>query len=368
MRVALAQARLAAPVPAEQWPVLATERSSPAQEPPALFDAEVARMNQANTKEMVQRLAGKDDQIRVGWAEGRVAVANSAGLRRAAEATAVSVEVNCGHGHGAGRAAAASRHLRTLDAQGVLEEARRRQVPQGLEPGALPEEPLPLLLSQEAVARILDLLNRYALSAASFLEGTSLLRGHLGNTVFHRAVSLKDDPTDPHGLPFPFDVMGWATRRVDLIDQGVVLTPAVDERLAAETGLSPTPHRVGPDESVATHLFLLPGELSEEALVGAVGNGIWVGALDPVECFDAQALRFRAVARGVRRIAGGELGAALPDLVWEDSLGSILSRVRAVGADAVSIATREGFLGAITAPLLAIAPGEEVGDLRLLRE
>jgi predicted Zn-dependent protease len=251
----------------------------------------------------------------------------------------------------------------------VLEQARRRHVAQAApEPATMPAGPLPLVLSQEAVARMLDLLNRYALSAASFLEGTSVLRGNLGNPVFDRAVSLRDDPTDPRGLPFPFDVMGWATRPVDLIERGVVLTPAVDERLAAETGLPVTPHRIGPDEAVATHLFLQPGELSERELIETVGDGIWIGALDPLECFDAQALRFRAVARGVRRIAGGLPGPALPDLVWEDSLAAVLSRVRAVGGEPLPIATREGFLGAITAPLLAVDAGEEEGDLRPLRE
>jgi predicted Zn-dependent protease len=368
MRVALAQARLADPVPRERWPVPAPPGVLSTAEGAGLFDPEVARLNQAAVKEMVQRLADREVQVRIGWAEGRVAVANSAGLRRSAAATAVSIEVICGRGPGAGRAAAASRHLAALNPRGVVEQARRRQVSAGQEAGEAPDGLVPLILSQEAVARLLDLLNRYALSAASFLEGTSLLRGNLGNPVFSRTVSLRDDPTDPRGLPFPFDVMGWPTRRVDLIDEGIVLTPAVDERLALETGLAPTPHRVGPDESVATHLFLLPGGLPEEELMRTVGDGVWVGALDPIECFDAQALRFRAAARGVHSIAGGRQGAPLPDLVWEDSLASVLSRVRAIGADAVPIATREGFLGAITAPLLAVDAGDEVGDLRPLRE
>ncbi|HYG63740.1 MAG TPA: metallopeptidase TldD-related protein, partial [Thermoanaerobaculia bacterium] len=206
MRVALAQARLADPVPAEQWPVPASPGPLPPAEEPGLFDPEVARLTQGGVKERVQKLADRDtadSQVRIGWAEGRVAVANSAGLRRSAAATAVSIEVSCGRGPGAGRAAAASRHLAALDPRGVVEQARRRQASAGREPGEAPDGLVPLILSQEAVARILDLLNRYALSAASFREGTSLLRGHLGNPVFSRTVSLRDDPTDPRGLPFP---------------------------------------------------------------------------------------------------------------------------------------------------------------------
>ncbi|HVR99942.1 MAG TPA: TldD/PmbA family protein [Thermoanaerobaculia bacterium] len=372
LRVALAQARLAPPVAAELRPRLANGpqggEALPSASLPALFDPEVARLTQARAKEMVQGWAERNEQVRIGWAEGRAVVVNSRGLRRAAEATAVSIEARCGRGPGAGQAASASRHLATLAPQGTIERARRRQAPQSLGVEGPPSYSVPTVLSQEAVASLLDLLNRYALSADAFLQGTSLLRGNLGNPVFHRAVSLRDDPTDPRGLPFPFDIMGWATRPVDLIEEGVLLTPAVDERLACEIGRPPTPHRIGPDESMATHLFLRSGPLSEAELVRVAGDGIWIGGLEPIECFDAQALRFRAVARGVRRVAGGLLGRALPDLVWEDNLGSVLARVRAVGGEPVVIATREGFLGATTTPALAVAASEEVAELRPLRE
>ena len=63
------------------------------------------------------------------------------------------------------------------------------------------------------------------------------------------------------------------------------------------------------------------------------------------------------MARGARQVAGGALGLSLPDLVWEDSLPGLLSRVLAVGSEAVPVATGTGLLGATTAPMLAVTGG-----------
>jgi hypothetical protein len=92
---------------------------------------------------------------------------------------------------------------------------------------------------------------------------------------------------------------------------------------------------------------------------------LWINRLDPVELFDPRALRFRAVARGVRRIAGGALAPALPDLVWEDGLTALLGRVLAVGSGAIAVPACGGdpLLGACIVPALAL---DGVGGLRLL--
>jgi PmbA protein len=276
-------------------------------------------------------------------------------LRRAAEVTSGWIEVICGRQPGAGRAAAASRSLAGLDPQRVRERARRRQGPPEVVPP--PAGPGPLLLSQEAAALLVELLNRQAFASDAFLHGLSFLSDRLGQPVFHPAVHLRDDPTDPRGLPFPFDLLGAAARPVDVVAGGVALTPAIDDRLARALDRPPTAQRVAPDEAVPGHLFLLPGTASEDELLQAAEGGVWIAALDPLEAFDPGALRFRAVARGARRITGGALGRAIPDLIWEDSLPDILSRVLAVGSELVPVATGAGLFRATTAPMLALVSG-----------
>ncbi|HKI06586.1 MAG TPA: metallopeptidase TldD-related protein [Thermoanaerobaculia bacterium] len=348
LRDAMAGARLAAPSP----PPLPPPDHDAAVETSGFFDRELARMKPDRARDMLQRLAARGETARLGWSEGRIAVASSRGLRRAAEVTSGWMEVVCGRQPGAGRAAAASRSLAGLDPAALFARARRRQGPPEVVPP--PEGPAPLLLSQEATAGLLELLNRQALTSESFHSGVSFLRERLGQPTFHAAVNLRDDPTDPRGLPFPFDLLGAAARPVDLVAAGVALTPAVDERLARELGVAPTPHRVSPDAAVLSHLFLLPGHASEQELLRAADGGLWAAALEPLEVYDAHALRFRAVIRGARSIAGGQLGRSVPDLVWEDSLPALLSRVLAVGSELVPIATAAGLFRATTAPMLAV--------------
>jgi PmbA protein len=355
LRDAMAQARLAQPSP-DPLPIPGGDAPV---DTAGLYDPELARMTPARAREMLQRLALRGETARIGWSEGRLAVVNSRGLRRAAEVTSGWIEVVCARQPGAGRAAAASRSLAGLDAPGVFARARRRGGP----PDVVrpPEGPTPLVLSQEATVALLELLNRQAFTSESFHSGASFLRDNLGQAVFHPAVNLRDDATDPRGLPFPFDLLGAAARPLDMVAAGVALTPAIDDRLARSLALPPTAQRVAPDEAIPAHLFLLPGELSEEELLRTAEGGVWVAALDPLEAYDPHALRFRAVARGARLIAGGELGRSLPDLVWEDDLRHALSRVLAIGADLVPIATGSGLFRATTAPMLALG---DAGGLR----
>jgi PmbA protein len=355
LRDAMAQARLAEPTPPPlpPMPPAGYGVENVGIETAGLHDPDLARMTPERARDLLQRLAEKSETARFGWAEGRVAVANSQGLRRATGVTSGWIEVIRGRQPGAGRAAAASRSLAGLNPAGVFARARRRHGPPEVVPP--PEGPAPLALSQEAVAGLLELLNRQAFTSESFHSGVSFLRERLGQPVFHPAVNLRDDPTDPRGLPFAFDFLGAACRPVDLVADGVALTPAVDDRLARETGLALTPQRVAPDAAIPAHLFLLPGSASEEELLRAADGGLWAAALEPLEVFDAHALRFRAVIRGARQVSGGALGRSLPDLIWEDSLPEILWRVLAVGSELVPIATGAGLFRATTAPMLAVA-------------
>jgi predicted Zn-dependent protease len=318
-----------------------------------LFDPELARLAGPWARDRVHRLVAKGELAWLAWMEGRVAVVGSGGLRRAARATAATLQVSCGRGPGAGSAHAAARSLAGLDLPRVFARARERHA--SWQAAAPPAGAPPLLLSQEAVARLLDLLSQLTLSALSFHEGRAALRGRLGTRVFHPAITLRDDPLDPRALPFPFDIAGTPAVAVELIARGVARTPAVDAPLGRELGLPVTPHAVSHDEARPDHLALVSGGAGWEELARAAEGGLWIGALDPLESFDPMQLRFRATACGVRRLDGERLGDPLPDLVWEDSLFDVLSRVRAVGSDPVTVA--RDVLGGTTAPMLVVEPG-----------
>jgi predicted Zn-dependent protease len=445
LRDALAQARLAPPSPPEA--LAGTERRGESAPPGAdpgetlYHDPELAGLNAQRAQDILGASgAAPTERIRLAWLEGRVVVANNAGLRRAVSVTAVSVTAAsiaaaCGQGAGAGSATSASRYLSALDLGSTLARARAGSARPGgaaqtqgradaaaaasggvdpanlTSPGfAANTDETPLLLSEQSAAQLLDLLNRFALSAAAIRDGTSWLCGRLGETLFAPCVNLTDDAANPLALPFPFDLAGWPKRQVDLIQHGAFLTPAVDARLAQDIGRPPTPHALAPDESIAANLFLhasdtgaqgahgapenpenpenaapdpngLPDSTpshpahtspdtggllayTEPALLHHTDRGLWIGALDAVECYDPRRLHFRAIARGVRRIAGGELAEALPDLVWDDCLPAVLARVTALGDRPVAIPIGDMLFGAIACPLLAIQGASRLTALR----
>ena len=357
VRQALAQARATPPSALPPRPP-----GSPAEASPALWDEALARLTPAEAREHLQRLVERGELARLSWAEGQVAVAAGANgsqtLRRSARATSAALEVHSGRGPGAGRAAAAARSLAGLAAGEVVERARGRAAPEGPLAEA-PAGPLPLLLAPEAAAPLVAALNRLAFSSLSFRDGSSFLHAKLGQPVFAPAFSLRDDATDPGGLPFPFDLLGRPRRRVELVAAGVPLTPALDDRLAVEREAPPTGQAVSHDEALASHLFLPPEEgRTAEELARQVGDGaLWIGAVEPLECYDPAGLRFRAVARGVRRLADGRLGSALPDLIWEDTLAGLFGRLLGTAGPAVVTAGDDLLLGAVSTPLLAVAAG-----------
>ena len=324
-----------------------------------MFDAELAELDPGDATTRLQRHVRGREAATLTWGVSELRVANSRGVRRAAEVTDATLLVRSDRTPGGGRAAASSRTLAGLDPDVVLERARRRHG--SGEAAVPPSDKTAVLLAPEATVRLLDLLNRTSFSAAAYQDGTSFLREHLGVQVFDRRLDLRDDGTDPAGLPFPFDFEGTPKRPVELIVKGTPKTPALDQRQAALLGLPPTGHSVLGNDALAQNLFLLPGEDSHDEMLRRSDGGVFIGWLERVECFDAPRVRFRATARGVRRITDGSLGPPLPDLIWEDSLLHALSNIAGLGSETVTWSLG-GFAGALSAPALSL---DDVVGLRV---
>lgn len=354
IRQAIAQSRVRPPIPG--LPHLPTDSARPA---PLhdIFDEQVARLSRNRAQRLIRQHIQRGERAEVEWAEARVAVFNSRGLRRQTQVTTVSLRVRSGRQPGAGGARGAGRTLAALAPQKVFERARARRA-SGDELGELTAGPHPLVLSQEATASLCGLLNRTSFSARSYRDGSSFLREHLGVQVFDRRLNLYDDGTDAHGLPFPFDLEGTAKQRVELIRNGAAKTPALDQRQAAVLGLPATGHAITGNDAQAENLFLTPGEEDLPTLLRAAEGGLWIGDLEGVECFAPRRIQFRARAMGVRSIRDGSLGTALPDLLWEDSLLRAFSNILAFGNHPVTIALNGGVSGGVSAPAIALSEAD----------
>ncbi len=351
VRAAIAQSRSRDPLPgllhfsADDSPI-ASDRGH-------LWDPAIAGLERRQVEALFDSWKQGRASSRLDWVKARIAVLNNRGIRRTTGVTSVGLETRISPGPGAGRAVEASRFLDRLEPERVVERAKRLHVSGDI--SDLPELPTSLVLSPEATAELVDILNRVAFSAVSYYSGSSFLREHLDVQVFDRSINLRDDADDPQGLPFPFDLEGSPKRPIHLILKGSPKTPALDQRQAARLGLSPTGHAIGGNDARAMNLFLDCGDLADSELIRAVGQGLWVGWLDNVECFEPSRVQVRATAKGVRRIEDGELSSAVPDLIWEDSLLRAFSNLIGIGSSAIRRLSPDGVLGGISAPSMAFS-------------
>jgi len=324
-------------------------------------DRELAGLEPQAARELLGSLCRPGEAARLDWNVGRVVLANSRGLQQQAAATSVVLEARCPGSAGTGRAAAAARSFAALDREEVFARARRRRADRGDDDGSEVGWHAPLVLSPEAVIALLALLNQHALSARSFHEGTSVLQDAVGKQIFDPELTLVDDGMrsgqGAQGLPFPFDLFGYGKRPVEMIRDSRLQTPAVDQELAEQLDLPPTPHGVAQEDSRASHLWMDAGSLSDRELFELADGGLWIGWLEHLECLDAAHGRFRARARGTRRIVGGELGAGIPDMTCRGSFPEIFERLAGVGRETVCLPVEDGFRGGIVAPAIALPEG-----------
>lgn len=358
IRQALGHARAAEPVQVPPLP----GKDCPAPSFEAPYDRRLSELDEEAARRLLAQHCGDDEAAILEWSEARVVIRNNHGLRRSARVTAVTLQVRSGDGAGAGFFTQSTRNLAQLDIEKSIGRARRRRA-HGARESALtpPKLPTPILLSPDATIELVNQLNLYALAGHKVLDGTSFLREHMGVQVFDRCLNLVDDGTEKRGMPFPFDLEGRTKMRVPVVDRGVPKTPMLDTRTAFHLGLDPTGHCVGGEECYGLNLLMEPGKLSDDELLRTVEGGLFIGRLENVEVFDPGRMLLRTRCRGVRRVSQGALGAAVPELVWEDSLLRVFSNFLGLGQELVTRATHDGVLGGITAPAVAIS---EVADLR----
>ena len=320
-----------------------------------LWDASLSSLDLDGARSLLADHLADDERARLHWAEVRVAVANSHGVRKIATATEIDSSITSStRGPGAGYAASAARRLEDLDIASLVTRARGRRS-DGAISTWLPPEPTAAVLSPEATIVLLHVLNTFAMAGRAYIDGSSFLVKHRNVQVFDRKVHVRDNGLRQPGLPFPFDLEGTVKRPIDLIVEGQPSTPALSRAQSHATGLRATGQAVGGQDSFFGNLFMLPGAATDDDLLAAADGGVWIGWLDVPECFDPERLGIRAVARGVRRVVDGRLADPLPDLVWETTLLAALARLHGIGRDLVVRPMPSTPFGGIAAPAITLA-------------
>jgi PmbA protein len=123
-----------------------------------------------------------------------------------------------------------------------------------------------------------------AINGPAVARGTSFLKDKLGQQILPRGVTVVDDPHRPRGLRSkPFDAEGVANRRRALVEDGVLATWLLDLASARQLGLETTGHASrgtsSPPGPSPTNLWLEPGPVTAQELIGDIREGFYVAEL-----------------------------------------------------------------------------------------
>lgn len=286
---------------------------------------------------------------------GETVIVSSAGLfARHAWTSAEMMTVMMGEDSSgyAGRLAA---NVDEIDAEAVAHEAAGK-AQRGRNPRPVPPGEYDVVLEPPAVSDMLDFLGYTSFGALAVQEGRSFLAGRWGQRVMSEQVTITDDPLDPSGLVRPFDAEGIPAQRVEIIKNGVALSPVYDRSTAAKARTQSTGHALPAAAALGPlpmNMTLAPGEKSIEELIASVRRGLLVTRFWYTRLVHPLAVHMTGMTRdGTFLIENGEVAGAVRNLRFTESYVEALGRVQAVGRDLCLV--RE-FFAANRAPALALA-------------
>jgi PmbA protein len=120
-----------------------------------------------------------------------------------------------------------------------------------------------------------------AVNGAAVARKTSFLKDRLGERLFRPGIQVLDDPLRRRGLRSrPFDAEGVATRRLAVVEDGVLASWILDSATARELGFASTGHaQRGVSSTPApgpSNLHLAAGSDTPEALMADIAEGFYV--------------------------------------------------------------------------------------------
>ena len=120
-----------------------------------------------------------------------------------------------------------------------------------------------------------------AINGAAVARKTSFLKDRLGPRLFQPGIQVLDDPLRRRGLRSrPFDAEGVATRRLAVVEDGVLASWILDSATARELDFASTGHaQRGVSSTPApgpSNLHLAAGSDTPEALMADIADGFYV--------------------------------------------------------------------------------------------
>ena len=222
-----------------------------------------------------------------GWGRSTVALVTSGGFAAAYSGTSHSVSASVIAGEGTGMERdydySSVRFVKDLeDAATIGRQAGERAVKR-LNPRKVKSGPAPVIFDPRVSNGLLGHLAG-AINGASVARGTSFLRDKMNEKIFADGIVIVDDPHRKTGLASrPFDGEGVANRRMNLVEDGRLMTWILDTATGHQLDMKSTGHASrgasSPPSPSRSNLYMEPGTQTPDALMADITSGLYVTEL-----------------------------------------------------------------------------------------
>lgn len=273
-------------------------------------------------------------------AEGAFAVATNTGISVGGRKTLAYASVSCLADDGDASVIAGGMSVGRAPSDVSLDEAADDAVQRLLAKiGSVKPESatVTLILEPRLTATVLGIVSGM-LDGESVLKGRSPFANRVGEQVGSPLLTIVDDPTNPESLGAePFDDEGLATRRVPLLEGGVLQGFLHNTRSARQAGTSSTASAtrgIGSRPGIgARALTVQPGEGDLESLLATVDDGVLASTLGGLHSgVNPISGDFSVSVEGLR-IRDGQRAEPIKEATLASTLQRLLLDVSHVGAD-----------------------------------
>ena len=171
-------------------------------------------------------------------------------------------------------------HGADLDAPEKVGRTAGERTVERLNPRKVKSKRVPVVFDRRIAGSLVSHLAS-AINGAAVARKTSFLRDRLGQRLFRPGIQVLDDPLRRRGLRSrPFDAEGVATRRLAVVEDGVLASWILDSATGRELGFASTGHaQRGVSSTPApgpSNLHLAAGSDTPEALMADIAEGFYV--------------------------------------------------------------------------------------------
>ncbi len=323
---------------------------------PARID--LARRAEAAALETDPRITNSDGGS-FDAATGRKVLANSRGFAggyrssyAGVSAAPIAVDAN-GHKQRDGWWTGARRLLDLESPESIGKEAARRTL-RRLGARRVPTQSVPIVFAPEVARSLIGSIFEAA-SGDAIWRSASFLAGKLGEQIAASTLTIIDDHTMllPSGVggfgTSPFDGEGLPSRRTVVVENGVLRNYMLNTYTARKLGMKSTHNGsrglAGTPGIGCGNLYLQPGQLTPDDIIGGVSAGLYVTSLMG---FGVNVVTgdYSQGATG-QWIENGQFTHAVEEVTVAGNLAEMLNNVTAIGNDLV-------FRGSVASPTLRI--------------